>query len=569
MASKFSIVVGILFSIASVVQAEDAETNFYRELAARSGLKVEDAAVRGVFSSEPSDGLSLSDISPGCDPRRFEDSVIGKKITNKQYYSLAKKYFEKCGAELSANGSKGLLGLLKFSYVNYPFLQNPLVKRIQIKVGGAVIPGIIALKEDPRPRPFVIVRCGVFCSADEGTSMKSFMMHLFDQSPFNVLLLANQTGEDYVTTNGKVSMGGWTEGYETMEVGKWLLEKSEYRDRISSLHMMGISLGGNGAVIGAAFNDKYYQDNGRKIFNSVAAVCPVISLRPTLDYLYNNGVVGVVFSEMTRKHFRNTRYAVKDVPELLTDDKIPWTARSMPSFIGNVGSAALNKRGVASTPDSFFKNNNFWNLKDEVKTPLLLWASKDDIVVNEKINTAVVNSSDLYEKSDYVGAISVPYGTHCAFATAYGNQASSALLRSFVLNNSPEFVDSYDAKQSQAWTFGFEKLGSSLQHVSQKWTFVPNLKQVKVDFKIFLSKADRACAAGPWKATAGACFQTRSHWISISALKALGARIPKTEIEAQALTREFNTKVEFRVKSGPLSGTNKSDFFMSWRNHFE
>lgn len=569
MASKISIAVGVLLTISLVAKAEDAESEFYRELAARSGLKIEQPAARGIFTSAPSDGLNLSDISPGCDPRRFEDSVVGKKISNKQYYSIAKKYFEKCGAELSAHGSKGLMGLLKFSYVNYSFLQNPLIRKLQIKVGGATIPAILALKADPRPRPFVIVRCGVFCSAEEGTSMKSFMMHLFDQSPFNVLLLANQTGEDYVTTNGKVSMGGWTEGYENMEVGKWLMEKSEYRDRISSLHMMGISLGGNGAVIGAAFNDKYYLDNGRKIFNSVTAICPVVTLRPTLEYLYSNGLVGVVFSEMTRKHFKTTRYAIKDVPELLTDDKIPWAARSMPAFIGTLGSTALNKRGVASTPESFFKDNNFWNLKDEVKTPLMLWASKDDIVVNEKINTAVVGSHDVYEKSDYVGAISVPYGTHCAFSTAYGNQASAALLRSFVLNNSPEFVDAYDTKQSQTWNFGFDKMSSTLQHINQKWTFVANQKLVKVDFKIFLSKADNACAVGPWKATSPLCFQTKTRWVSISGLKDLGARVPKTDVEAEALSREFNTKVEFRVKTGPLNGTNKSDFFMTWRNHFE
>lgn len=576
MASKISIIFGALVCLSSFAHAQsggseplDLEARFYEQIAIESGIEVEKPAVKGLLGEVP-DGLSYKDMSLNCDPRRFEDSVINKRLSNKQFYAYVKQYFAKCGPELSSKGTTGLLGLLKFAMFQYPFLEHPQIKEFKIKTeSGAVLPAIVALKQDPRPRPTVVVRCGVFCSAEPSASLKSYMMHLFDQSPFNVVLIASQTGKDYIMNNNKVTMGGWSEGYETLEAGKWLLQKWEYRERISSLHLMGISLGGNTAVLGAAFNDKYTLSGGRKIFNSATAICPVVSLRSTLDKLYSGQIVGRVFAEVTRGHFRDTRVYVKDVPEMLTDSKIPWFRNNFPEFIGNLASTALNKRGIASTGESFYKSNNFWNVKEDVKTPLMLWASSDDIIVNNGLNAGGIEKNDRYARSEAIGVLNLPYGNHCAFSAAYGAQASATVLRTFVLNNSPEFVKSYDVKKEMAWSFGFDALTAKMQHVKQSWTFTPGSKQVKVDFKLFNGTSSSCAKEGPFKPASSSCYQTKSRWVSVASLKSLGARVPSTEAEAQALSREFNTKVEFKAKGNPLNGTNNTAFYMSWRSHFE
>ncbi|MBV2169270.1 MAG: hypothetical protein KUL82_11250 [Bdellovibrio sp.] len=571
----FSMFVGSFLVVSSAAQAQsfsgtpqlDLESQFYQELARESGVDVPTA--KGLFEEVP-DGLSTKDIKPDCDPRRFEDSVIGKKLSTAQYYETAKKYFAKCSGELTRKSTLGVLGLLKFSNFQYPFLSHPQVKEFLIKLpDGTRIPGILALKQDPRPRPLVIVRCGVFCSAAQTASMKSYLMHLFDQSPFNVLMLANQTGMDYIYYNKKVTMGGWSEGYESLEIGKWMREKWEYKDRISSIHFMGISLGGNAAVMGAAFNDKYLMPDGKKIFNSVTAICPVVSLRPTLDRLYGGQIVGRIFSKMTKDHFKEARNYVEDVPDLISDEKIPSSRLGMADYIGNLSSTSLQRRGIASTPQTFFKSNNFWNWKEEVKTPLLVWASKDDMVVNNAINAEVVEHDDFYEKSPLVGVLNLKYGNHCGFSSAYGAHASAAVLRTFVLNNSPEFIESYSKKQELPWTFGFKKLSSEYEHVGQNWNFYSQSDQVKVTFRIFNWNGGNECGGqGPWAADAS-CTTSREYWLPISSLKSMGARVPRTEAEAQALTREFNTKVEFRIKGHPLNGTNSNDFYMTWRSNFE
>ncbi|WII71374.1 hypothetical protein QJS83_12965 [Bdellovibrio sp. 22V] len=570
----FSMFVGS-FLFVNVVQAQtlgvspnqDLESKFYEEMAKEAG--VDQPKNLGFFEEVP-DGLSSKDMSPECDPRRFEDSVVGKKLSTAQYYKTAKSYFKKCGSELTKNSTTGILGLLKFSKYQYPFLSHPQIKEFLVKLpNGTRIPGILALKQDPRPRPLVIVKCGVFCSAGPTASMKSYMMHLFDQSPFNVLLLANQTGMDYIYLNKTVTLGGWSEGYEAIEIGKWMQEKWEHRDRISSVHFMGISLGGNAAVMGAAFNDKYLLSNGRKVYNSVTAICPVISLRPTLDKLYGSQIVGRIFASMTRDHFREARQYITDVPDLVVDSKIPGSRHAMADYIGELASSSLQRRGIASTPQSYFKSNNFWNWKEEVKTPLLVWASKDDMVVNNKINAYVMENDDFYQNSPHVGVLNLTYGNHCAFSSAYGAQAAGAVLRTFVLNHSPEFVDEYNTKQQLPWTLGFKKMGAQFEHIGQTWNFYSQSEQAKVTFRLFNWRAhDKCFEEGPWSANPS-CTTKKEYWVPLSSLKAMGARVPRTDAEAQALTREFNTKVEFRVQGGPLNGTNKNEFFMTWRNNFE
>ncbi|MEN0059484.1 MAG: hypothetical protein AAGB31_11665 [Bdellovibrio sp.] len=562
----FSLGLSIVFSLSlqAYGQAEggDFEQKFYQELVKESGLK--DPSTRKIPN-----GLSTKNITPPCDPRRFEDVVMNKNVSTAEYFRLLKSYFLSCSSELTQNSTLGLLGLLEYSSYSYPFLSHPRVKEFLVKLpSGIRVPGILALKEDPRPRPLVIFKCGVFCSAAASGSMKAYLMHLFDQSPFNVLMVANQTGMDYIAYNKIITLGGWSEGFEALEIGKWMLEQWPYRDRISSVHFIGLSLGGNAAVMGAAFNDRYRRDNGQKIFNSVTAVCPVVSLKPTLEHLFSRQIVGRVFASNAKSQFLGAKQYLTDVPELISESLIPGRL-GMADYIGGLASASLQKRGVASTTDSYFKSTNFWNWKEEVKTPLLVWASKDDMVVNAELNAQVMAEDDFYQNSPYVSSLILNYGNHCGFASAYGVQASAAVLRTFIMKHSPEFSEEYNAKQDMKWKWEFKKIGPAYEHVGQTWNFYAKYDKVKVSFKIFNWNGGGECTLdGPWGKNTN-CVSSREYWIPISELKALGARIPSNDVEAQTLTREFNTKVEFRSGTKALTGTSSSDFYMTWRRHFE
>ncbi|WP_413558384.1 hypothetical protein [Bdellovibrio sp. HCB209] len=550
----------------SIISQEQNESEFLLELT--KAVDPTATSVMGIFNRVPK-AENNKDIAPECDPKFFEDHLLSKKRSTEDYFKTIKQYFANCQGELSKNSPKGILSLAKMALDEYQFLKHPQVKTIYIPLSnGVLVPAIVALKQDPRPRPLVIMKCGVFCGADQNPMMKNYLIQLFDLSPFNVVLLSNQTGLDYLVTNTHLSLGGWSEGFESLQVGKWLRERWEHKDRISSLHLMGMSLGGNAAVFGASFNDMYPMPNGEKVFTSATAICPVLSLKPTLDHLYGDNVIGPVFNLMTRDQFRKARAYMTDVPEMLTDDELPGR-KQMPGYLGLLASTSLQRRGVASTPTDFFKNNNFWNLPNKVQTPLMVWASKDDSVVSNKINAQVFENDDYYEKAAHAGVVNLNYGSHCAFSSAYGYQVASLVLRSFVMAHSPEFVDSYK-RTEMPWKFGFKKLSNIYRHVGQSWKFEAKSQTAKVSFRLFNYAGSKACFyKEPFADDVTECVTSKSYDIPVSELKAMGARVPANDVEAQALTREFNTKVEFLSEGKPLNGTNSSNFVLSWRPLYE
>ncbi|MDG0818002.1 hypothetical protein NWE73_16585 [Bdellovibrio sp. PAP01] len=553
----YSLVLSVLlFSVTAPAQTEQ---QFVREIIRQSGgeLPKADAA------SDIPDGLSTKDMSPACDPKLFEDSLLAKKVSSAEYYSQIKSYFDKCGKELSLKSAVGgLASLAKASSYEYPFFQHSQIKSITIKLpNGTQVPAIAALKQDPRPRPLVVVKCGVFCSATESPSMIENLMSLFDQSPFNVVLLANQTGLDHIALNHIVSIGGWTEGAEVIEVGRWLKDQWAFKDRISSIHLMGLSLGGNAAVFGAAYNDMQAQLEAPKVYSSVMAVCPVVALKPTLQSLYGSTLVGSVFAKLTKDQFLAARKDVTDVPDLLTTENIPSNKKDMTDYLGLINAVSLQRRGTAVSANQYFKNNNFWSLPQKVTTPMLVWASKDDIVVDNKINAQSVENDPYYKNSSTVGVVNLPYGSHCSFSAAYGVLASTIVMKTFVLAHSPEFT-AYDSQNQMPWKFESKKLSPKEIHIGQVWKFSANSDQVKISFRTFTTSA---LCNDPW-AGSDQCISSKEIAVPVVALANMGARIPANAAEAAAFSREFNAKVQFKTKDlKPLNGTNTSEFNVVWR----
>lgn len=514
-------------------------------------------------SQEVLTGLNPKIPSKACDPRRFEESVLGSAISTENYFKAVKAYFAHCADELSESSLKGLPGLIQFARYRYPFLSHPRVQRMKIPLkNGRVVEGILALRPDSSARPLVIYRCGVLCGASESASMRAYLMYLYDQAPFNVLLLGNQTGLDYITENRLVSMAGWNEGPENIEIGKWLIQEWAFKERISSLHFMAVSLGGNGASFAAVYNDQDLLDSGHRVFNSVAAICPVINLRPTLDKLFSAPAVGPIFFKMTRDHYKAGGKYVTDVPDLLTNEKLPRLPSDMPDFVGMVASTAQSRRGIASTPEQFFAMNNFWNLHAKIQTPLLVWASKDDMIVNNDVNTRVMENDPGIQASPMIGVINLRYGNHCGFSSVYGAQTTAAILRTYVLAHSPEFIDRYNQKREMAWSFGKIPAMSHYEHLAQSWKFTAGSRKAVVTFKL-LNRATQGCDLEIAKLPLF-CVSEKSFNVPVEQLEDMGAHVPENDTEAQALTREFNTKVEFRTLEEPLSGTHSKEFKMVW-----
>lgn len=200
-----------------------------------------------------------------------------------------------------------------------------------------------------------------------------------------------------------------------------------------------------------------------------------------------------------------------------------------------------------------------------MKTPLFVWAYYDEIVVDNEINAQKIENDAYYGMAPNVGVINLNFGSHCAFSAAYGFEATAVVLRTYVIEHSPEFYELYKERQME-WSFGFPEIPSLSVHLGQSWKFQPDEDKVEVTFRM-ADKLGETCSFR--EESSSKCVIVQKYKIPISSLKAMGARIPRNEIEAQALNREFNGKVQFFSKGQNINGTHSSDFVLKWRDLFD
>lgn len=59
------------------------------------------------------------------------------------------------------------------------------------------------------------MRLGIFAGIEDFYADRAWAMMLFEQSPFNVLLVENMTNTDFVENNSRFSFGDSDEGIQT------------------------------------------------------------------------------------------------------------------------------------------------------------------------------------------------------------------------------------------------------------------------------------------------------------------------------------------------------------------
>src|SRR5690606_29663669 len=128
-------------------------------------------------------------------------------------------WIQNCQYEISRFREGAIQSLVRFSTVNYPLVKNSKLKNIEFTYdrGRSVARAIIGIKDQKR-RPLVVIKNGLYGEANEETVSKNFFMHLFDESPFHVLLLGNMTGKDFLLDNARVALGGYDEGRQIHEI---------------------------------------------------------------------------------------------------------------------------------------------------------------------------------------------------------------------------------------------------------------------------------------------------------------------------------------------------------------
>ncbi len=395
---------------------------------------------RSLLSYLP-DGSSTAPVDPTCDPKQL-DQKIRPNQTTQEKAAIYNEYFNRCDLQLRNGNFTGLLALIRFIQLDYQAGSTRWVKPILPQYSTEISDGYIAIKSDGKKRPFIILKCGLFCEGEIGGSTNNYLISLFDQSPFNILIIGNHTGNNWIMNNRALRFGGFDEALEVLETALWLRESSPYKDLISSLHLAGVSLGGHTALYSTIFNDRYEQSTGQKIYNSVTAICPVVQLKETMEELFKDtSVVGQAAKLLTMSNIKTVYdYVPEAHPILLAQGSSPSGPRLALSMADVSTLYMTLKSPIIGIPvygvqpiqnrDDFWYYNSFFKVVDRVSTPSLIWASKDDMIVNNPKNAATVQGSDLLSKNPNLGVLNLQYGNHCGFSTVYGVPTVSSVLRS-------------------------------------------------------------------------------------------------------------------------------------------
>lgn len=503
-------------------------------------------------------GAYDSFISSSCHYDVLKRNIQSLALPTKELAQYVQKWVNVCQAELSRGHQSALGALLNFSQVRYPLKQNPRIQSMDFYYdeGRFKIRSLVAFK-DQKKRPLVIIRNGLNGDASEETSVKNFMMHLSDESPFHVIFLGNLTGNDFMHDNKVVSMGGFDEGRQYHEIIKQLTDQSSpYHHLIEDIHVMGISLGGNGALMSSVYNR--YQEDGLGKVKSVLAICPVVNLQNSYERIFSQTIIGAV-------GFAATNILVKkfyeEIPllQMFFKKKKIWSQEELYQGIKNSTVEHYKNRTAKNGWDylPFYgqrvqSEKDFWNLNDitkfvaHIQTPTLVLYAEDDPIVESSQNADLLFKNSM-NQNPYLGGVEFENGSHCALNVANGWPTISTLVREFVLKHST-YVSSQEGVLPLKYKVPPQEI-STRKLAKYEWSVERGsssalLKLNYFDPAAFDNFRKESCRFSDYRfANKKFCYRRRNFSIPLQILSKWGARVPSSNYEANAMTRWLNTHV--------------------------
>lgn len=384
------------------------------------------------------------ELSPACSREKWQEHMMDPRLANSLQLqgALVEKYFQDCRKELETGSQNTLVNALQIMSLSYEPQTHPFLRRVIINLPGNIkLKGLLALKGDLKRRPMVVVRLGIFSNVEDFRPERGWLMMLFEQSPFNVLVVENMTSNDFITNNTQFSFGGYDEGIQNIHIAKLLTSPEEPISKlVQSVHMFGISLGGHGVLFSSLLN-KFNSPPKNNLINSFTALCPVVNLEPTMRNITENGwrsalvdvwsqqrLSGLDEKVPSLKQYEAFRFMSKTVSEI---------ARTYKGGLSYVSSIKLPP-GMKDRGD-FWALNDFWGFYQDVKQPVVIYATQQDSVVPFRLNSEKIRDGVMKINSKNLHVIDFPQGFHCTLPIPYDWAALTTLFQSYILSHSPGF----------------------------------------------------------------------------------------------------------------------------------
>jgi acetyl esterase/lipase len=373
------------------------------------------------------DGSPRGPLAPECWPDQAlqalrADVPLAKKI------KVVQSWIDHCEFHWQSPSNSQLLMLAHYAKFKYPFSQ-PYVKKAQIPLhDGRKLRAVMAFKPADKARDLVIFRCGVFCDSDSSSTLSNALMNVFEENPVHLVFLNSTSGLEYAKDNGAAHMGGFDEGYQNLEVAKYILKRQgQLGIKVRRIHIMGMSLGGLSTLFSSLYAETAEEFQGMN-FGSFVAVCPMVDTRSEFDeHLGYRNFASLVFKYRTRKLFKGLPILLKPLEKILTGKNMAsaqerdniTTALDLSAHYyeenwNRLGFAGYIPRPRGMDRVSLLDASNVLYYENRYSPNTVVLHAKNDILVPwEKNSRKLVG-----RQTDRLGVLSTKRGNHCAFTEA-------------------------------------------------------------------------------------------------------------------------------------------------------
>lgn len=268
----------------------------------------------------------------------------------------------------------------------------------------------------------------------------------------HVLILDHPSSAPFLAANGELSVGGLDEGRILLGVASELRagRAAELGMRITSYHLLGVSMGGLGVLYALRFDAR----GDRPIFGSAVVFSSVTRLDEVpADQLLNRGEVrlapgrkwrfspaGLLGRGIYRDLLRHFRESYRDRTGRPLEGSDEDLAQLVYGFMERrARHVAADGEGSASfaSLDSYMKANNLCDRGEEVAVPLVLIHSKDDPVVPVSHLECFQRSAS---RNSNVTTYATNNGGHWGFARTYGRDWIASVLDAVMRAGTPRLA---------------------------------------------------------------------------------------------------------------------------------
>lgn len=306
----------------------------------------------------------------------------------------------------------------------YDIDDHPFLHRVVFKLpDGRKLKGLIALK-DNKKRPFVVLRMGIAGNIEEAFPERFFYYQFFERGLFHFLMVENMTGSDFIHNNKVLDFGGLAEAYQNLWLADLLQNpKQPISKLVESLHLVGLSLGGQGVLTSAWLLP--HQKNPDS-YRSILALCPLVNLGPTFDSLFLKSG----WRKLPLEFWAHSRFGeFRDTHPELFESFFGLPHRVLTAIAKDYkkpNAALFGQREpeFLKNQTDFFALHELSKWQKQPHKPMWIWTTNDDWIVPVKINAATLVDQPI---------VHIKVGNHCSFPAAWDGRITQAMFRGHIL----------------------------------------------------------------------------------------------------------------------------------------